>query len=106
MYPGLYCAFVPLLIVVEPIAVTSAVHERLSSQVVERAEHYSIAVYCAHHHHHAMLKIGANVWQNAIALLCFNLTLHGNMNIAQCPQIEYYQKALHALNQNCTSALD
>ena len=31
---------VPLLIVVEPIAVTSVVHERLSSQVVERAEHY------------------------------------------------------------------
>ena len=41
LYPGLYCAVVPLFIVVERIAVTSAVHERLSSQVVQHAEHYS-----------------------------------------------------------------
>ena len=41
MYPGLYCAVVPLFVVVERIAMTSAVHERLFSQVVEHAEHYT-----------------------------------------------------------------
>ena len=41
MYPGLYCAVVPLFVVVEWIAMTSAVHERLFSQVVEHAEHYT-----------------------------------------------------------------
>ena len=43
LYPDLYCAVVPLFIVVERIAVTSAVHEWLLSQVVEHAEHYNMA---------------------------------------------------------------
>ena len=42
LYPGLYCAVVSLFVIVQRIAVTSAVHERLFSHVVEHAEHYRV----------------------------------------------------------------